>query len=148
MSRVERPILWVHGDALSPEHPIFKAHPQAPAVFCFDEDLLREAQVSLQRIAFIYECLLDMPVEIRRGDVVEQVLAFARQHGADGIVTGETPSPRFDAFCTRLEAQLPLEILAPEPFLDYDSHLDLKRFSRYWKTAQRYAWGCSESGPR
>ncbi len=148
MSTFERPILWVHGDALSPEHPIFKAYPQAPAIFCFDDELLHEARVSLQRIAFLYESLLELSVEIRRGDVVEQVLAFARQHGADGVVTAESPSPRFDALCTRLEARLPLAILAPEPFLDYDGHLDLKRFSRYWKTAQRYAWGGLEQERR
>jgi hypothetical protein len=140
----ERPILWVHGDALSPEHPIFRAYPQAPAIFCFDEALLREGQVSLQRIAFLYECLLELPVDIHRGDVVEQVLAFARQHDADGIVTAATPSPRFAAFCTQLDEHLPVRIVAPEAFLDYDGHLDLKRFSRYWKTAQRYAWGDAE----
>ncbi len=144
MSHCQQPILWVHGYALNPEHPLFTTHPQAPAIFCFDDAWLTREQISLQRIAFIYECLLDLPVEIRRGDVVEQVLAFAGEHQADGILTTTAVSPGLQQIRQQLAAVLPVWTLDPEPFLHYDGPLDLKRFSRYWKTAQDYAWGRGE----
>jgi hypothetical protein len=81
-------------------------------------------------------------VTIRRGDVVAEVVAFAKEHGADGVATAESPSPRFEAICDRIEDALSLEveIWSPEPFVDYDGYIDLKRFSRYWRVAQQYVF--------
>jgi hypothetical protein len=81
-------------------------------------------------------------VTIRRGDVVAEVVAFAKEHGADGVATAESPSPRFGTICDRIEDALSLEveIWSPEPFVDYDGYIDLKRFSRYWRLAQKYVF--------
>lgn len=132
------PILWIHGDCLSPDNAAYQTYPTAPAIFVFDDALLDEMGITLKRIVFIYECLLEMPVTIRRGDVATEVLAFAGEHHADSIVTVDSPSPRFTHMCAEMKKMLPVEILAQTPFLDYAGHLDLRRFSRYWQTAQRY----------
>ncbi len=131
-------IVWVHGDALSPYNPALRAHPAVPALFVFDDQLLEEYAISLKRIMFIYECLLELPVSIRRGDVAAEVLAFAAEHRAAQVITTPSPSPRFEAIVRTIERVLPVIQVADEPFLDYDGFLDLKRFSRYWRTAQRY----------
>jgi hypothetical protein len=139
---MEKPIVWVHGDCLSPEGAALSAYPDAPAIWVWDEALLTEWQISLKRIVFIYECLLELPVTIRRGDVVAEVVAFARERGADGVVTVESPSPRFKAICSDLEKALSVkvDVRSPDLFVNYDGYIDLKRFSRYWRTAQKYVF--------
>ncbi|WP_017655780.1 hypothetical protein [Fortiea contorta] len=135
---MNKPIVWVHGDCLSPHNPALQEYPDAPAVWVWDDALIEEWQLSLKRLTFIYECLLELPVEIRRGDVAREVLAFAQEHNADLVVTTVSPSPRFDDICDNIERSLALEVFEVEPFFDYDGHIDLKRFSRYWKVAEKY----------
>lgn len=137
---MQKPIVWVHGDCLSPYNPALQKYPHAPAIWVWDDALLTEWRISLKRITFIYECLLDLPVIIRRGDVAAEIIAFVQEHNADGVVTANSVSPRFDAICATLAANLALEVLEVEPFLDYDGYIDLKRFSRYWKVAEKYVF--------
>lgn len=131
----DRVLVWIHGDALSPHNPALQQHPGAPAVFVFDEALLAEWSIGLKRLTFMYECLLEMPVEIRRGAVVAEVLAAARVHRAERLVTSASPSPRFAGLCQQLRRHLPVEALEPPPFIRPARPPDLKRFSRYWATA-------------
>jgi deoxyribodipyrimidine photo-lyase len=151
---MKHPILWIHGEALGPSNPALVAYPGRPAVFVFDTELLEgqtPAQpISLKRIGFLYECLLELPVTLRRGDVAEQVLAFAGAHGADGIVTSAATDPRFKAICRQLEPHLPLQVLEPEPFVVLEPEPNLGRFSRYWRQAERAVWAqwATAPGPR
>ncbi|MFZ9621895.1 MAG: hypothetical protein ACO289_11895, partial [Prochlorococcaceae cyanobacterium] len=95
--------------------------------------------LSLKRLGFLYECLLELPVTIRRGDVAAEVLAFARRHQADGVLTSAAVDPRFVAICAAISAELPLSVLEVEPFVELESS-DLKRFSRYWRRAEPLVW--------
>jgi hypothetical protein len=132
-------IVWIHGDCLSPYNPALLAYPGAAAVFVWDEALLAEWRISLKRIVFIYECLLELHVTIRRGDVAEEVARFAARHHAASVATTRSPSPRFAGICDRLQVGgLAVEAFEVEPFLAYGGRLDLTRFSRYWRTARRY----------
>ncbi|MEH2413785.1 hypothetical protein [Nostoc sp.] len=137
---MNKPIVWVHGDCLSPYNPVLQKYPDAPAIWVWDEALIEEWQLSLKRIAFIYECLLELPVVIRRGDVAQEILAFAKEHDANLVVTANSPSPRFDDICNQMERSLAVQVLEVEPFFEYDGYIDLKRFSRYWKVAQNYVF--------
>ncbi|MFN0122362.1 MAG: hypothetical protein ACKV2V_17855, partial [Blastocatellia bacterium] len=84
-------LIWIHGDCLNPHSPALQAHPAAPRVFVFDEALLSQYHLSLKRIAFMYECLLEIPrIEIRKGDVAAELAAVAREHGCTRIVTVES----------------------------------------------------------
>ncbi|PSB46015.1 hypothetical protein C7B67_20845 [filamentous cyanobacterium Phorm 6] len=47
---MNNPIIWLHGDCLSPEGPAFQAHPEAPAIWVWDDKLIDEWQLSLKRI--------------------------------------------------------------------------------------------------
>ncbi len=141
MTLPSTPIVWVHGDCLSPLGPALAAHPGAPAIFVWDEALLERWQISTKRLVFIYECLLDLPVTIRRGDVAREVLAFADEHGAAQIVTAESVSPRFAAIAKQLRAAREVSVLPVDPFADIPGQIDLRRFSRYWQKAESYALG-------
>lgn len=139
MSEPVRPVVWVHADCLSPQHPALLAYPGAPTLFVWDEELLSSLRISLKRIVFLYECLLELPVSIRRGDVAAELLAFAAEHGADGLVTSDSPSPRFAAIRARIAARLPLHVLPVEPFVHIEQRLDLARFARYWRAVEARA---------
>jgi deoxyribodipyrimidine photo-lyase len=153
-----RPLVWVHGEALGPANPALRAHPDAPALFVFDSALLAgttpttaapraEEPVPLApgRLRFLRECLAELPVTVREGDVAAELLAAAAAAGADAIVTSQAVDPRFGWIAQRLAAALPLRILDPEPFVDLPlagpGAPDLRRFSRYWRRAEPQVWG-------
>jgi len=77
---MNQPVVWVHGD-LSPYGPALKAYPDAPAIWVWDE--ADRGVAEFQTPHFIYECLLELPVVIRRGDVASEVVAFAQEHNTD-----------------------------------------------------------------
>lgn len=133
-------IVWVNGDCLSPYNPALQAYPDAPAIWVWDDTLIEEWQLSLKRLTFIYECLLELPVVIRRGNVAQEVLAFAREHNTNKITTTDSPSPRFDLIRQEIEGTMEVQIFEVDPFFDYDGYIDLKRFSRYWKVAEKYVF--------
>jgi hypothetical protein len=130
-------IIWIHGDALRPTNPALVAYPDVPAVFVWDDELLTKYNLSFKRIVFMYEALLELPVTIYRGNVVEHITAFARSHNADTIVTSGTPAPRFAAICQQLRHTHTVEILAEPAFVDIPMSTDIKRFSRYWQVAKQ-----------
>ncbi|MCS7030118.1 MAG: hypothetical protein NZL92_01110 [Gloeomargarita sp. SKYG116] len=130
-------IVWVHGDSLSPTNPALATYPSAPAVWVWDDELLRAWRISRKRIVFIYECLLELPVEIRRGDVVTEIRAFAQEKGAQKVVTTSSPSPRFQRFCRELAQTLEVEVLPVPALVPVTPGMDLQRFSRYWKVAEK-----------
>ena len=125
--------IWIHADCLHRNSPAYMAHPQSPSLYVWDDAELLRAGWSLKRIGFIYECLLDLPVEIRRGDPIAEMHNFAQQMGCDGIVTMATPDPRLQAQAKSMRA----EILPQQPFVEVKGPLDLKRFSRYWQKVQK-----------
>jgi hypothetical protein len=131
---MNNPLIWVHGDCLSPENPALLRYPGQPALWVWDEELIQG--LSRKRLGFIYECLLELPVVIRRGGVATEILDFAKERGAASIVTTDSPSPRFREICAVLQQQLPIEIAPVAPFVEYEGHLDLRSFSRYWRKAQ------------
>ncbi|MFM8276378.1 MAG: FAD-binding domain-containing protein [Cyanobium sp.] len=163
-------VLWIHGEALGPANPALRAYPGAPAVFVFDRELLagRTATsgggrgagepapqpLALTRLGFLMECLLELPVSLRHGDVVEELVGFAQRHGAARIITSQAVDPRFERLRARLATRLPVEVLAPEPFAPLDDRqpdgapLDLRRFSRYWKRAEPLVWAAAEARAR
>ena len=125
-------VTWVHDAMLNPA----RIEPDKPAVFVFDDDWLAAERVSLKRVVFMYECLLEMDVTIRRGRVVDEVSAFADRHGADTIKSLSTPIRRL----RRQGAELGVTWLDPPPFVVLPREPDLKRFSRYWRQAEKQAF--------
>ena len=136
----QRPILWIHEEALGANNPALQAWPDAPAVFVFDSRWIREARISRKRLGFLYEGALDLPLTIRKGDVAAEVLAFARRHGADGVVSSTAVDPRLERIGAAIDAALPLELLDPEPFVNLPHPPRLGRFSRYWREAEPVVW--------
>lgn len=136
-------IAWLHADNLNPHQLALTLETDIPAIFVWDDALLDDWDISFKRIVFIYECLLGLPVTIRRGDVAEEVVKFAEAHGATRIFTAASPSPRHRLICETIADNMPkgsrLEVKRDPLFVDYDREIDLKRFSRYWRTVKKEA---------
>ncbi|MED5382933.1 MAG: hypothetical protein VX481_00145 [Cyanobacteriota bacterium] len=137
---LSHPIVWVHEEALGPANPALEDWPDSPAVFVFDQAWIKDERISRKRLGFLYECCLELPVTIRKGDVVEEVLAFARRHGADGVVTSGAVDPRLNRIAAAIDRTVPLWILDGEPFVDLPRPPRLGRFSRYWREAEPVVW--------
>jgi hypothetical protein len=134
----EKAIVWIHGDCLDPGQEALRDYPHAPAIWVWDEALLARRQLSLKRILFIYECLLDLPVTIRRGQVAAELHNFAREQQASTVITMRSISPGFRRICRVLRQQgLTVVEFDQEPFVTLPAETDLRRFSRYWRVVQR-----------
>ena len=128
----EKTVVWVHGDTLNPEGPALSAYKDAPAIWVWDEELLESYNITLKRLIFIYESLLELPVKIRRGDVASQVTAFAKEHKATVIATTPSPSPRFDQIKQKLEQDFSVQVFPEAPFISPTKPLDLRSHAKYW----------------
>ncbi len=153
---LQRPLLWVHEEALGPTNPALRAHPGAPALAVLDAAWIAGAATAegqawaelppaAGRIRFLRECLAELPVSVRQGDVAAELLAAAAALGADGIVTSRPVDPRLRRIAARLAQSLPLRLLEPELFValpfEGAGAPDLRRFSRYWRQAEPVLWG-------
>lgn len=132
-------LIWIHEDALSATHPVFDAAPEAPACFIFDPEYLQSEQYSLKRVAFICECLREMPVTPLKGSFEATLREQMEAIGARKLYAPDTPNPRFKKVLNSLARDYQVEIVPDEPFVIFDAGPDLKRFSRYWRRAKEAA---------
>ncbi|MEM6329975.1 MAG: hypothetical protein AAF790_06990 [Planctomycetota bacterium] len=128
-------ICWLHDEMLRADC----VPAGTPALFVFDQAWIEQERLSLKQIVFMYECLQAMPgVAIRRGDLVEEVRAFAAEHGATRVATQQSPLPRLKRQIALLgDAGLEVEAAEPEPIATLPDGVDLKRFNRYWRKAEK-----------
>ncbi len=132
----QRPVLWIHGEGLGPANPAWAAAAKVPALFVFDRCRIAADGTSLKRLGFCYECLLEVPVVLRLGDPLEELLAFVERCGADGVIAQRPTDPHLGAIATALAEKLPLQLLEPEAFVALESDPQLQRFNRYWRQAE------------
>ena len=136
----QQPILWVHEEALGPSNPALIAHPGTPALFVFDSHWIQTASISRKRLGFLYESALDLPLTLRKGDVAEEVIAFAKRHNADGVISSLPVDPRLERIAAAIDGEIDLELLEPVPFVQLRRPPRLGRFSRYWREAEPVVW--------
>ena len=137
---LQQPILWVHEEALGPNNPALRAWPDAPALFVFDTHWIQQQRISRKRLGFLYENALELPLTLRKGDVAAEVIAFAQRHDADGVVTSTAVDPRLRQIADAIDAELPLQELEPDAFVELPRPPRLGRFSRYWREAEPVVW--------
>ena len=137
---LQRPILWVHEEALGPANPALRAWPDAPALFVFDTHWIETNRISRKRLGFLYENALELPLTLRKGDVAAEVIAFAQRHDADGVVTSTAVDPRLQRIADAIDAELSLQELEPDAFVELPRPPRLGRFSRYWREAEPVVW--------
>ena len=127
-------LFWLHEDFLT--LPDEDSH----GFFIWDPDYLKEMDYGMKKLAFIYETLCEMKVDIVKGQTVETAQAFLSGHdGVDRLHIYNTPNPRLREFIGALDKHITIERMAPTPFVTLDKAPDLKRFFRYWNKAKKKA---------
>lgn len=144
------PVVWLHGDSLSPLDPALQAHPTTPALFVFDEPFLKRANLSFKRLLFLYESALEAlegrTGEIRRGAVVAELLDFCGEQAASEIHVTESVAPLFQTYLAELRQQIPVVVHTPQPLVSWSGG-NPRRFSRFWRQVQDEALRPTGDGP-
>ena len=137
--------MWLHGDHLSAANPALTQYPNAPVVFVFDEGFLSAAGLAFHRLFFLYESVMDVFAarqtagigSVRRGEVVAEVTAFAREWGTRRIVTTDTIGDRFAEYRAAFEAQgFSVEAIPVPSLVPYDARRVPQRFSVWWREVE------------
>lgn len=136
-------LIWLHEDALRTGHRLFdaaQAHKTERACFIWDDAYFAAMHYGLKRRVFLYESLVELPVDIYQGQTVATLLALARQNEASRILTGKTPNPHLRSFCEELRDTVPVSTIADKAFVQMDAPPELKRFFKYWNKAKKNAF--------
>ncbi len=121
-------VVFVHDRMLRPNHPLLADG--RPGVFVFDRGVAEAT--TLKPIAFICECLAELPnVKV----VIADDVAAAVRELAEGrpTVTQASQSERTRQVADELSAA----VVPPPTMVELDGSTDLKRFSRYWRSASK-----------
>lgn len=139
-------MVWLHGDHLSADNPALARYPDAPVVFVFDEEFLAESRFAFHRLLFLYESVLDVfasrpagTCSIRRGRVVDEVLAFAKERGAKEIITTETLGGRFGRYREAVGRVIPVRAMHVPRMIPYEAWKVSRRFSGFWREVEQDA---------
>jgi deoxyribodipyrimidine photo-lyase len=122
--------VWLTAESLGERDPALVADPDRPAVFVFDEPLLRGLQLSGKRLVFLAECLAELaegrPVEVRRGAVTVELAGRS-------LAATWTPVPGW----SRRAAQLTPVELHPWPWLVVPVEASVRSFSAWRRDVHR-----------
>lgn len=119
--------VWLTAESLGVGDPALAADPERPAVFVFDEPLLRRLRLSAKRLVFLAETLAELasirPVEIRRGRPTEELAGLR-------LAATYAPVPGW----SRIAAHLDLVEAHPWPWLHRPGRAPLRSFSA-WRSS-------------
>ncbi len=122
-------VVWLTAESLGRDDPALAADPTRPAVFVFDEPLLRGLRLSGKRLVFLAETLgelaADRELEVRRGRVTEELAGRA-------LAATWTPVP---GWAGRARSLRPVEV-HPWPWLSRPVAGSLRSFSAWRKSAR------------
>lgn len=132
-------LLWLHEYALSPHADKAAAYglDNCRLIHIWDDIHLRTKDYSLKRLAFIYQTLTTLPVDIIAGDTLETLF----QQPEINISIPDTVDPFIRNIGQTLAAKgKNIAWIEAEPFvyLKHESHAS--RFFNYWKKAERSAF--------
>jgi deoxyribodipyrimidine photo-lyase len=133
-------LVWVHGGSLSPTDPALQEHPDAPAIFVFDQPFLSTHRIAFARLQFMYEAARSAvsPRALHRicvGVQAEEIIAYARETGCTRVCTTDVYSPELEQTLDALEAAgLEVVVYAPDRLTTATG--PFKRFSAFWRKVE------------
>jgi hypothetical protein len=131
-----KPIIWVHEDALSRDHPVFeRAGRNARAVFIWDNEDFQSRQLSFKKLVFLYECLEDMNVEIIEGRTAEVLASLCSAQGK--LYTARSHNPQISNLINPLRSELDIIEVHKKRLSDVEITADMARFFRFWNKAKK-----------
>ena len=90
-------VTWLTAESLGTGDPALAADPDRPAVFVFDEPLLRRLRLSGKRLVFLAETLIELaqhrPLEVRRGSPTAELAAGSSRRRTRPSLVGRGAPP-------------------------------------------------------
>ena len=120
-------LIWLHDEALRSDHPVF--NDGGHAVYIWDNAYFDQMHIGFKQRGFIYEALINLPVDIYEGDTIALLTALAEGRG---IRTAATLNPHLRAIMAQLRHEFTLEVVDDDVFAYLNGTPDLRRFFRYW----------------
>ena len=128
-------VIWLHTEALRADHPVFTSAPKdARAVYVWDGAAFKKAGYSLKRLVFIYETLIELPVEILAGDTTSVLAELT----PDKLYVPYSPLPYVADVLGALEG-IETETIKDPPFATVPEAISYTRFFKYWNKAEKTA---------
>jgi hypothetical protein len=129
-------LILIHPEALRADHPVFKfSTGDTQSIFVWDEKLFKELNYSMKRLIFIYESLIELPVDIIHGSTFEMITAC----NPEKILIPSTHNPVLNEYYQALRSIAPLEVIEDEAFVTMKSDIPYSRFFQYWNKAKKLA---------
>ena len=129
-------LLLVHDKALRSGLDIDEASESFKAVHIWDDEYYRSQRYSLKRLVFIYETLLDLPLEIIHGNTLD----ILSEENFDHIVIPYSGDQVLKTLFSKIEKIKTVQYLFETSFVNLDRTVEFKRFFKYWKQAKKTAF--------
>ena len=129
-------LLLVHDKALRSGLDVYEASESFKAVHIWDDEYYRSQRYSLKRLVFIYETLLDLPLEIIHGNTLD----ILSEENSDHIVIPYSGDPVLKTLFSKIEKIKTVQYLFETSFVNLDRTVEFKRFFKYWNQAKKTAF--------
>ena len=129
-------LLLVHDKALRFGWESYQASEKFKAIHIWDDEYYRAQRYSLKRLVFIYETLLDLPLEIIHG----KTLDILSEENSDHIVIPYSGDQVLKDLFSEIEKIKTVHYLFETPFVNLDRTIEFKRFFKYWNQAKKTAF--------
>ena len=133
---INRSLIWLHEYSLrTPAKLLQSLLPEQAIASCFiwDDMYLREQNYSFKRLVFIYETLIELPVDIIHGDIID----ILRQRPESEIYVQETIYPSLQQKIHELQQYKVVKLIPVEPWVAIPVNKKYQRFFQYWKNAEK-----------
>ena len=129
-------LLLVHDKALRFGLDACEAYKRFKAIHIWDDEYYRSQRYSLKRLVFIYETLLDLPLEIIHG----KTLDILSEENFDDIVIPYSGDQALKNLFSKIEKIKTVHYLFETSFVNLDRTVEFKRFFKYWNQAKKTAF--------
>ena len=129
-------LLLVHDKALRSGLDVYEASESFKAVHIWDDEYYRSQRYSLKRLVFIYETLLDLPLEIIHGNTLD----ILSKENFDHIVIPYSGDQVLKTLFSKIEKIKTVQYLFETSFVNLDRAVEFKRFFKYWNQAKKTAF--------
>ena len=129
-------LLLVHDKALRSGLDVYEASESFKAVHIWDDEYYRRQGYSLKRLVFIYETLLELPLEIIHGNTLD----ILSKENLDHIVIPYSDDQALRNLFSKIEKIKTVHYLFETSFVHLDRTVEFKRFFKYWNQAKKTAF--------
>ena len=129
-------LLLIHEKALRFDLGLNDASESFRAVHIWDDEYYRTQRYSLKRLVFIYETLLELPLEIIHGNTLD----ILNEQNLDHIVIPYSGDQALTNLFSKIEKIKTVHYLFETSFVNLDRTTEFKRFFKYWNQAKKSAF--------